>query len=80
MLNFLLFLMLNISPATQPDSLLFTNSGLKKLNGQGTGLGLTLAYDIVKAHGGEIMLETKKSADLPAGSTGTIFTIELPIT
>jgi signal transduction histidine kinase len=78
MQNLLLFLLLNTSPAIHTDSLLFINSGIKKPTGQGTGLGLSLAYDIVKAHGGEIMLETKKSADLPAGSTGTIFTIELP--
>jgi signal transduction histidine kinase len=31
-----------------------------KPTGQGTGLGLSLAYDIVKAHGGEIRVETKK--------------------
>jgi signal transduction histidine kinase len=29
-----------------------------KPTGQGTGLGLSLAYDIVKAHGGEIKVET----------------------
>jgi len=31
-----------------------------KPTGQGTGLGLSLAYDIVKAHGGEIKMETKE--------------------
>ena len=31
-----------------------------KPTGQGTGLGLSLAYDIVKAHGGEIRVETKE--------------------
>jgi signal transduction histidine kinase len=30
-----------------------------KPTGQGTGLGLSLAYDIIKAHGGEIRVETK---------------------
>jgi len=41
--------------------------------GQGTGLGLSLAYDIVKAHGGELRVETKEGE-------GTEFIIELPIT
>ena len=39
--------------------------------GQGTGLGLSLSYDIIKAHGGEIKVETKEGE-------GTTFTIVLP--
>ncbi len=42
-----------------------------KPTGQGTGLGLSLSYDIVKAHGGEINVESKEG-----GSTE--FTIALP--
>jgi len=29
--------------------------------GQGTGLGLSLSYDIIKAHGGELKVETKEN-------------------
>ena len=43
-----------------------------KPTGQGTGLGLSLSYDIIKAHGGEIKVETKEGE-------GTIFIIQLPI-
>lgn len=43
-----------------------------KPTGQGTGLGLSLSYDIVKAQGGEIKVETKEG-------NGTIFIIRLPI-
>ncbi len=42
-----------------------------KPNGEGTGLGLSLSYDIVKAHGGELKIETKEGE-------GTSFIIVLP--
>ncbi len=32
-----------------------------KPTGQGTDLGLSLSYDIIKAHGGELKVETKES-------------------
>jgi two-component system NtrC family sensor kinase len=44
-----------------------------KPTGQGTGLGLSLAYDIVKAHGGEIKVKTSEMQ-------GSEFTIQLPAT
>ncbi len=43
-----------------------------KPTGQGTGLGLSLSYDIVKAHSGELKVETKENE-------GTEFMIQLPI-
>jgi signal transduction histidine kinase len=43
-----------------------------KPTGQGTGLGLSLAYDIVKAHGGEITVESREGE-------GTEFIIQLPV-
>ncbi len=43
-----------------------------KPTGQGTGLGLSLSYDIVKAHGGELKVETKEGV-------GSEFIISLPI-
>jgi signal transduction histidine kinase len=42
-----------------------------KPTGQGTGLGLSLSYDIVKAHGGVLKVETKEGE-------GTSFMILLP--
>jgi len=42
-----------------------------KPTGQGTGLGLSLSYDIVKAHGGEIKVESKENE-------GATFIIQLP--
>ena len=43
-----------------------------KPTGQGTGLGLSLSYDIMKAHRGEIKVESKEGG-------GAEFIIELPV-
>ncbi len=44
-----------------------------KPTGQGTGLGLSLSYDIIKAHVGELKVETKEGESAE-------FIIELPLT
>jgi signal transduction histidine kinase len=43
-----------------------------KPTGQGTGLGLSLSYDIIKAHGGELSVDTKEGE-------GAEFFIMLPL-
>ena len=43
-----------------------------KPTGQGTGLGLSLSYDIIKAYGVEIKVETKEGR-------GADFIIQLPV-
>ena len=43
-----------------------------KPTGQGTGLGLSLAYDIIKANGGELKVETTEGQ-------GAEFIIQLPV-
>ena len=79
----------NITPKNIIDKI-FQPFFTTKPTGSGTGLGLSLSYDIVKAHGGEIMVETKEGearppaqsdhsgGDYPVGR-GTKFTIMLPV-
>ncbi len=51
-----------------------------KPTGQGTGLGLSLSYDIIKAHGGEITVNSKVADPGSSGKgEGTQFIIQLPI-
>ena len=58
-----------------PDSIkekIFQPFFTTKPTGQGTGLGLSMSYDIVKAHGGELKVETKEGE-------GSEFIVHLPI-
>ena len=43
-----------------------------KPTGQGTGLGLSLSYNIIKAHGGALKVETREGG-------GAEFIIQLPV-
>jgi signal transduction histidine kinase len=58
-----------------PDNLkerIFLPFFTTKAAGEGTGLGLSLSYDIVKAHGGELTLTSEEGV-------GTEFRITLPV-
>ncbi|MFC3879826.1 sensor histidine kinase [Algoriphagus namhaensis] len=59
-----------------PDSIkekIFQPFFTTKPTGSGTGLGLSLSYDIVKAHGGELKVSSKNGGE-------TIFTLVIPAT
>ena len=43
-----------------------------KPSGEGTGLGLSISYDIIKAHGGELIVDSKEGEF-------TLFTVKLPL-
>jgi signal transduction histidine kinase len=60
-----------ISPKVQDR--IFQPFFTTKPTGQGTGLGLSLSYDIVKAHRGELVVETREKE-------GSEFIISLPVT
>lgn len=78
------------------DRIIYVRSGTggrpfftTKPTGQGTGLGLSLSYDIVKAHGGELKVRTTEArppafdvsdGDDPAGrGEGSEFIVQLPV-
>lgn len=62
--------------AAENIPLLFTPFFTTKPVGDGTGLGLPRAYATVKAHGGEISIES--NVDLLKGPTGTTVRLSLP--
>ncbi|MBN1651157.1 MAG: 4Fe-4S dicluster domain-containing protein [Bacteroidales bacterium] len=57
---------------------IFTPFFTTKEAGKGTGLGLPLAYGIIKMHKGTI--HVKSNNDPKKGSTGTLFTLTIPYT
>jgi signal transduction histidine kinase len=61
-------------PGIQPEikDKIFQPFFTTKPTGQGTGLGLSLSYDIVKAHGGELKVDSKEGS-------GTVFSVVLKI-
>ena len=57
----------SVRDTSMPDSIkekIFQPLLTTKPTRQGTGLGLSLSYDIVKAHGGELKVETKEGRRL----------------
>jgi len=47
--------------------------------GEGTGLGLSLCYGIIKKYGGTIQCSSISSLDDPHSDSGTTFTVTLKI-
>lgn len=53
----------------------FTTKGV----GEGTGLGLSVSYGIIKKFGGEIQVDSVSAEESPGLPSGTTFTVKLPI-
>ena len=65
-----------------PDALkvrIFDPFFTTKQVGKGTGLGLSLCYGIVKKYGGKITFTSRSAEDGRSKSTGTTFSVLLPI-
>ncbi len=47
--------------------------------GEGTGLGLSLCYGIVRKYGGKMSFSSVAEEDVPDGPTGTTFVVSMPV-